>query len=156
VIDLSETYRHLGRSWTHEELASRYTAADRHGEQLLSDATNTIPERPIALLATAIPSVATLSVAVHLVHAIPESVRPKLADELLGTAETTPPTPCTAATEHSNSTATHTTTPPTSGSPSSTTQPRGCSSPRSWIAIRRPSSFRPRRRCAGSQARSCA
>jgi hypothetical protein len=88
VIDLSETYRHLGRSWTHEELASRYTAADRHGEQLLSDATNTIPERPIALLATAIPSVATLSVAVHLVHAIPESARPKLADELLGTAET--------------------------------------------------------------------
>lgn len=88
MIDLSETYRHLGRSWTHEELASRYTAADRHGEQLLSDATNTIPERPIALLATAIPSVATLSVAVHLVHAIPDSARPKLADELLGTAET--------------------------------------------------------------------
>ena len=67
---------------------SRYTAADRRGEQLLSDATNTIPERPIALLATAIPSAATLSVAVHLVHAIPESARPKLADELLDTAET--------------------------------------------------------------------
>ena len=66
----------------------------------------------------------------------------------------TRPTPCTAATERSSSTATHTATTPTSGSPSSTTQPRRCSSPRSWTAIRRRSSGRPRRRCAGCQARS--
>ena len=46
------------------------------------------PERPIALLATAIPSAATLSVAIHLVHALPDSVRAKLAGELLDTAET--------------------------------------------------------------------
>ena len=88
MIDLSHAYRHLGRSWTHDELASRYRAAERRGEQLLSDARNTIPERPIALLATAIPSVATISVAVHLVHAMPHSARAKLADELLDTAAT--------------------------------------------------------------------
>jgi hypothetical protein len=86
VIDLSETYRHLGHPWTHEELAVRYSAADRRGEQLLSESPNAIPKRPIALLATAIPSVATLSVAIHLVHAIPGSARAKLADELLDTA----------------------------------------------------------------------
>jgi hypothetical protein len=88
VIDLSETYRHLGGVWTHEELAVRYSAAHRRGEHLPSEPTNAIPERPIALLATAIPSTVTLSVAIHLVHAIPGSARAKLAEELLDTAET--------------------------------------------------------------------
>jgi hypothetical protein len=88
VIDLSQTYRDLGRPWTHEELAVRYKAANRRGEQLLSEAMHTAPERPIALLATAIPSAATLSVAIHLVHAIRDGARAKLADELLDTAET--------------------------------------------------------------------
>ena len=46
-----------------------------------------VPERPIALLATAIPSAATLSVAIHLVHALPDSAQAKLAGELLDTAE---------------------------------------------------------------------
>jgi hypothetical protein len=87
VIDLSETYRHLGHVWTHEELAVRYSAAHRRGEQLLRESSNAIPERPIALLATAIPSAATLSVAIHLVHAIPGSARAKLAGELLDTAD---------------------------------------------------------------------
>ena len=87
MIDLSETYRHLSHVWTHEELSVRYSAADRRGEQLLSESTHTVPERPIALLATAIPSAATLSVAIHLVHAIPGSARAKLTGELLDTAE---------------------------------------------------------------------
>jgi hypothetical protein len=42
----------------------------------------------LALLATAIPSAATLCVAVHLVHVLPDGAREKLADELLATAET--------------------------------------------------------------------
>jgi hypothetical protein len=88
VIDLSQTYRHLGRAWTEDELAVRYAAANHRGEQLLRQAPGTVPERPIALLATAIPSVATLSVAIHLVHAIPDGPRARLADELLATAET--------------------------------------------------------------------
>jgi hypothetical protein len=88
VIDLNQTYRHLCRPWTHEELAVRYVGANRRGEQLLSEAPHTAPDRPIALLATAIPSAATLSVAIHLVHALPEGARAKLAAELLNTAET--------------------------------------------------------------------
>ena len=88
MIDLSDTYRHLGHVWPHEELAVRYSAADRRGEQLLSESTHTVPERPIALLASAIPSAATLSVAIHLVHALPDSAQTKLAGELLATAET--------------------------------------------------------------------
>ena len=88
MIDLSQTYRHLGRPWTHEELAVRYLAADAHGGLLLGEAADAIPERPIALLATAIPSTATLSVAMHLLHALPDSVQDKLRGELLDTAET--------------------------------------------------------------------
>jgi hypothetical protein len=88
VIDLSQTYRHLGRAWTEDELAVRYAAANRRGEQLLREASGTVPERPIALLATAIPSAATLSVAIHVVHALPDGARAKLADELLATTET--------------------------------------------------------------------
>ncbi len=88
MIDLSQTYRHLGRPWTHEELAVRYMAADSRGGLLLGGAADAIPERPIALLATAIPSIATLSVAMHLLHALPDSVQDKLRGELLDTAET--------------------------------------------------------------------
>ena len=88
MIDLSEIYRRLGHPWTHEELQVRYAAANRRGEQLVREAPGAVPERPIALLATAIPSATTLSVAIHLVHAIPDGARAKLVDELLATAET--------------------------------------------------------------------
>jgi hypothetical protein len=88
VLDLSQTYRTLGRPWTHEELAVRYAAAHRRGTQLLGEAPEITPERPIALLASAIPSAATLNVAIHLVHALPDGAQAKLADELLATAET--------------------------------------------------------------------
>jgi hypothetical protein len=88
VIDLIQTYRQLARPWTHEELAVRYSAANRRGRQLLKESPDAAPERPIALLATAIPSAATLSVAIHLLHAPPAGVEDKLAGELLDTAET--------------------------------------------------------------------
>ena len=88
MIDLSQTYRHLGRAWTEDELAVSYAKANRRGEQLLTEAPGTVPERPIALLTTAIPSAATLSVAIHLIHALPDGARARLADELLATAET--------------------------------------------------------------------
>jgi hypothetical protein len=86
VIDLSQTYRHLTRAWTEDELAVRYATANRRGEQLVGEAPGTVPEQPIALHASAIPSAATLSVAIHLVHALPGGPRAKLADELLATA----------------------------------------------------------------------
>ena len=88
MIDLSQTYRHLGRPWTEDELVVRYAATNRRSEQLLSQAPGSVPERPIALLATAIPSAATLTVAIHLVHALPDGARAKLADDLLATTET--------------------------------------------------------------------
>lgn len=88
VIDLAQTYRALARPWTHEELAVRYAAANHHGEQLLSEATDTTAERPIVLHATAIPSAATLTVAIHVLHALPPGVRGPLPAELLDTAET--------------------------------------------------------------------
>jgi hypothetical protein len=84
VIDLSQTYRDVGHVWTPDDLAASYAAADRRGEQLLSEAET--PERPISLLASAIPSAATLSVAIHLVHALPDDAQATLADELLATA----------------------------------------------------------------------
>jgi hypothetical protein len=89
VIDLNPTYRSLSRPWTQDELAVRYAAANRHGHQLLSEAAHSAPERPIALLATVIPSAATLNVAIHLLHAIPAAAGARLADELLDTAQTT-------------------------------------------------------------------
>ncbi len=88
MIDLKRTYRDLARAWTADELAVRYAAANGRGQQLLREAPGAVPERPIALLATAIPSAATLSVAIHLVHVLPDGPRAKLAGELLATAET--------------------------------------------------------------------
>lgn len=85
MIDLDQTYRDVGRPWTHDDLARIYTAANCRGKQLLSE--TELQERPIRLLASAIPSAATLSVAVHLVHALPSSTKARLADELLATAE---------------------------------------------------------------------
>ena len=84
MIDLDQTYRDVGRPWTHDDLAASYAAAARRGEQLLSEAD--LPERPIGLIASAIPSAATLSVAIHLVHALPDDAQATLADELLATA----------------------------------------------------------------------
>ena len=88
VIDLSQTYRNLGHAWTDDEISVRYAAANRRGEQLLGEMPDAAPERPIALLATAIPSAATVSVAIHLLHALPTGVQDDLAGELLQTAET--------------------------------------------------------------------
>jgi hypothetical protein len=88
VIDLSQTYQHLRRPLTHGELANRYAAANRHGGLLLSEAPDTATDRPIALLATAIPTAATLSVAIHLLHALPAGIQGKLREELLDTTET--------------------------------------------------------------------
>jgi hypothetical protein len=90
VIDLSQTYRDVARAWNQDELAPRYAVANRRGEQLLNEAGNAVPERPIALLASAIPSAATLSVAIHLVHALAAGVQDNLTGELLATGGSNP------------------------------------------------------------------
>jgi hypothetical protein len=137
VIHLSQTYRHLGRAWNQDELAARYAAANRRGEQSRTGTPDTVPERPIALLATAIPSAATLSVAIHLLHALPDSVPDKLRASFSTPPRPTRPMPFSAATGRSSSTATRTATPPTSGSPSSKTSRARCSSPRGWTRSHR-------------------
>ena len=87
MIDLDQTYRHLGRPRTEDEIFVRYATANRRGAQLLNEAMDAAPERPIALLATAIPSAAALSVAIYVLHALPDGAQGRLARELLAAAE---------------------------------------------------------------------
>lgn len=87
MIDLDETYKRLARPWTPEELAEHYHAAQRIGAELVRNRDD-VPDRPITLLATAIPPSAALSVAVHVLHAVPAPATSELAERLLTTAET--------------------------------------------------------------------
>ncbi len=90
MIDLSATYQRLARPWTREQLAERYQAASRpHGDRSPKDADEDVLSRPIAALATAIPSSASLSVAIHVLHMLPATARGRLAEQLLDTAEDT-------------------------------------------------------------------
>ena len=90
MIDLDDIYRQLAHPWTHERLAAHYQDAERRGAPLLETARQA-PEdelnRPIALLATAIPPAASLSVAIHVLHALPAGTRGGLAQELVDIAE---------------------------------------------------------------------
>ena len=88
VIDLSQTYRHLGRPWTHEELAVRYAAANRRGEQLLSEArTPRRSGRSPSSRPRSRPPPRSASPSTSFTP-YPTASRAKLADELLATAET--------------------------------------------------------------------
>jgi hypothetical protein len=82
VIDLSAAYQRLARPWTHEQLAASYDAANRAGAVLVDERVG----RPITILATAIPPAASLSVAVHILHALPSAGTGELAQQLLDTA----------------------------------------------------------------------
>jgi hypothetical protein len=87
VIDLNATYRRLARAWTHQQLAERYQAATRHPERGHADPQDAVLSRPIAILAAAIPSSASLSVAIHVLHVLPANARGELAEQLVDTAE---------------------------------------------------------------------
>jgi hypothetical protein len=86
VIDLNATYLRLTRPWTHEQLAARYQTANQRGERSPEEAEDLL-NRPIAVLATAIPSAASLSVAIHVLHVLPATSDPGLVDQLLGNVE---------------------------------------------------------------------
>jgi len=86
VLDLGDTYRRLAHPWTRDDLAARYQDAERRGAQLLDTADGSLTG-PIALVATAIPPSATLSVAIHVLHALPERAEGNAAEELVDTAE---------------------------------------------------------------------
>jgi hypothetical protein len=85
MIDLDDTYRRLAQPWTHEQLAARYQNAERRGDQLTASGCEN-ESRPLPLLATAIPPSATMSVAIHVLHALPD-VRGDLPRQLLDTTE---------------------------------------------------------------------
>ena len=88
MSDLTAAYDWLARGWTHEQLAGRYRDAKRHGEQLPESDQDQLIRRPIAMLASAIPACASLSVAIHVIHVLPATGAPAPRDQLLRNAET--------------------------------------------------------------------
>jgi len=87
MSDLTAAYDQLTRGWTHEALAVRYRQAKRHGEQLPECDQDHLIRRPIAMLASAVPACASLSVAIHVIHVLPATGAPALRDQLLRNAE---------------------------------------------------------------------
>ena len=70
LISLDAVYRQLARPWPDDELAERYHAAYKRGADDLP-AGEEPPERPITLLATAIPRLISLAVAANVLHLLP-------------------------------------------------------------------------------------
>jgi hypothetical protein len=86
MSDLTAAYDRLARGWTHDELAGRYRDAQRRGEQLPENDPDHLIRRPIALLASAVPACASLSVAIHVIHVLPTTGALPLRDQLLHNA----------------------------------------------------------------------
>ena len=90
MLSLDAVYRQLARPWPDDELAERYHAAYKRGADDLP-AGEEPPERPIALLATAIPRLISLAVAANVLHLLPP-VTQRGADvvgELIATIDAT-------------------------------------------------------------------
>jgi hypothetical protein len=87
MSDLTAAYDRLTRGWTHEELAGRYSHAQRRGEQLPECQQDRLIRRPIAMLASAVPACASLTVAIHVIHVLPATGALALRDQLLRNAE---------------------------------------------------------------------
>src|ERR1700756_2688284 len=85
--DLTAAYDRLARGWTHEELAGRYRDAQRRGKQLPDRDQDHLIRRPIAILASAVPACASLSVAIHVIHVLPATGALALRNQLLRNAE---------------------------------------------------------------------
>jgi hypothetical protein len=88
---LDSTYRSLTRPWSADELADRYHAALERGAADLP-ADEEPPDRPITLLATAIPRLISLAVATNILHTLPDQAHASgagVVDELLATIDTT-------------------------------------------------------------------
>ena len=85
MIDLDATYKRLARPWTHDQLAAYYHEANRDGAQTARDMLE-IRDRPISLLASAIPASTNLSVAIHTAHVLPAGARDQLVQQLVETS----------------------------------------------------------------------
>ena len=82
MIDLYDTYRRLARSPGPTSSSPPTTTAPT---DTVSEHSHTTPEpaRPIRLLATAIPPSATVSTAIHTLHALPQAVDRELPEQLV-------------------------------------------------------------------------
>ena len=87
---LEAVYRQLARPWPADELAQRYEAAYERGARDLP-AGEEPPERPIMLLATAIPRLISLAVAANVLHLLPPATQrgADLVGELIATIDAT-------------------------------------------------------------------
>ena len=90
MISLDATYHDLARSWQSDELAERYRASLLRGASDLPSG-EPPPDRPVAMLATAIPRLISLAVAANVLHTLPRATTDAaaLADELLSTVDQT-------------------------------------------------------------------
>jgi hypothetical protein len=68
VIDLDSLYRELARPHSPAELAATYRNACRRGRD---DPAEAASDRPVGVLASAIPSLTSLAIAVHALHVLP-------------------------------------------------------------------------------------
>jgi hypothetical protein len=90
VNTLDATYRGLARRWRPDELAERYRATLLRGASDLPPG-EPPPDRPVALLPTAVPRLISLAVAANVLHILPSAATRAgaLADELLSTIDQT-------------------------------------------------------------------
>ena len=89
VRSLEVIYRDLARPWPVDELAACYQAADERGASDMP-AGETPPDRPITLVATAIPRLISLAVAANVLHILPAAVLDAaIGNDVLGTLDLT-------------------------------------------------------------------
>jgi hypothetical protein len=90
VNSLDATYRGLARLWQPDELAERYRAILLRGANDLPPG-EPPPDRPVQLLATAVPRLISLAVAANVLHILPSAASgaAALAEELLSTIDQT-------------------------------------------------------------------
>jgi hypothetical protein len=86
VIDLEDTYGWLAHPGSPDQLAACYRDANERGAEAVSPEDDELTQ-PLGLLATAIPRAATLSVAIHMLHALPTGARDTLSCELIDTSK---------------------------------------------------------------------
>jgi hypothetical protein len=75
------TYEQIARAWTREELAKRFDEARRQTEQPVEP--HDRARSPVTVLASAIPALAALDVAIHVIHVLPDADDQGLLDSLL-------------------------------------------------------------------------
>lgn len=81
------TYEQLARPWPHDELARRFDEARHGAEELSQSERDDLVQTPVAALATAVPALAALNVAIHVIHALPDPGQPGLLNRLLLNAD---------------------------------------------------------------------